>query len=64
MMLEFRKSFANSDDTYPKDSPSMMDVMRQQLEPKKSRQPTPTSKDPDKKPGKVLQKSTIFEKIT
>ena len=34
MMLEFRKSFANSDDKYPKDLPSMMDVMRQQPEPK------------------------------
>ena len=47
MMLDFRKSFANNDDKYPKDLLSMMDVMRQQPEPKKTRQPT-TNKDQDK----------------
>ena len=46
MLVDFRKSFANNDDKYPKDLGSMVDVMRQQ--PSKNRQktkPTPTSSD-------------------
>ena len=35
MLLEFRKSYANNDDKYPKNLMSMVDVMRQQPEPKK-----------------------------
>ena len=48
MMLDFRKNFANNDDKYPKDLLSMMDVMRQQPEPKKTRQSTGKDTDKDK----------------
>ena len=52
MMLEFRKNYANNDDRYPKNLLSMMDVMRQQPEPKKVRQTTPKSDgDKDKNQG-------------
>ena len=48
MMPDFRKSFANNDDKYPKDLLSMMDVMRQQPEPKKTRQSMRKDTDKDK----------------
>ena len=48
MMLDFRKSFTNNDDKYPKDLLSMMDVMQQQPEPKKPRQSTTKDSDKDK----------------
>ena len=47
MLLEFRKSFANNDDKYPKDLSSMIDVMRQQPEAKKPCQPK-NDQDKDK----------------
>ena len=36
MLLEFRKAFANNEDKYPKDLSSMVDIMRQQHENKKT----------------------------
>ena len=47
MMLDFSQNFANNGDKYPKNLLSMMDVMRQQPEPKRSRQTNP-KQDADK----------------
>ena len=44
MMIEYRKSFANKDNKYPKSVPDMIDVMRQQPEKKRKQKYPPTKK--------------------